>query len=236
MDSEAPCNEKGLVDRAQQGDEGALLSLLDLHDKLVRLRVMELLPDAVRRRVAVSDVMQETRIEAVQGIEGFEYRGEGSFRAWLLGVATNQARKAIRRHLATAKRSRRQEVSKAQRLDTAMHTLDTVTPSQVIMAEELQENIRGALRALPDDYREVLRLCREEQLTIREAALRMGRSREATKKLYGRALTKFAEILKKLQGDVHGGCEVGSRHPGGLAGGSRGGQRRGVRGPRLETS
>lgn len=181
------------------------MSLLDLHEKLVRQRIAELLPNAIRRRVAVSDVLQDTRIEAVQAVERFEYRGKGSFRAWLLGVATNQARKAVRRHLATAKRSRRKEVSRAQRLDTAMHALDVVTPSQVVMAEELQENIRGALRALPDDYREVLRLCREEDLTIREAALRMGRSRDATKKLYGRALTKFAEILKKLQGGDHAG-------------------------------
>ena len=58
-----------------------------------------------------------------------------------------------------------------------------------------------ALRQLPPDYQEILRLVREEDLTLRDCGARMGRSREAAKKLYGRALSSFTEMFERLQGD-----------------------------------
>ena len=60
------------------------------------------------------------------------------------------------------------------------------------------------MRALPDDYRNVLRMALEDGLTLKEAARRMGRSHEAVKKLYGRALARLARELKDLRGESHG--------------------------------
>ena len=59
------------------------------------------------------------------------------------------------------------------------------------------------MASLPPDYREVLRLAREEDLSLREVAERMGRSREAIKKLYGRALLRFKEAFDRLGGSGH---------------------------------
>ena len=47
----------------------------------------------------------------------------------------------------------------------------------------------------------MLELVFHEQLTLREAGERMGRSREAMKKLYGRALAKFAAMHEREDGD-----------------------------------
>jgi DNA-directed RNA polymerase specialized sigma24 family protein len=52
-----------------------------------------------------------------------------------------------------------------------------------------------ALDALSEDHRTILRLVQFDGLTLGAAAERMGRSREAAKKLYGRALTKLGEAL-----------------------------------------
>ena len=46
----------------------------------------------------------------------------------------------------------------------------------------------------------VLRLARNEGLSLREVAGQMGRSREAVKKLYGRALERFVEHFERLRG------------------------------------
>ena len=54
------------------------------------------------------------------------------------------------------------------------------------------------MQALPTDYQRILRLIQEERLSLREAGERMGRSAGACEKLYGRALSKLAEL-------VHGG-------------------------------
>ena len=56
------------------------------------------------------------------------------------------------------------------------------------------------MAALSEDHREVLRLALEEGLSLRECAERMGRSREAMKKLYGRAVC----ALRARVGDAPG--------------------------------
>ena len=58
--------------------------------------------------------------------------------------------------------------------------------------------------ALPPDYRTILRLVKEEGLTMRAAGERMGRSREAAKKLYGRALLRLTEVFRARGGFEHG--------------------------------
>ena len=69
------------------------------------------------------------------------------------------------------------------------------TPSQAAIAGELKERARHALDELPPDYREIIRLVQEEELTMAEAAARMERSRDAVKQLYGRALSHYAKLL-----------------------------------------
>jgi RNA polymerase sigma-70 factor (ECF subfamily) len=63
------------------------------------------------------------------------------------------------------------------------------------MAAESRAAVRRALDALPPDYRSVLLLTRFEGLSLAEAAARMGRSREAAKKLHARALARLALLL-----------------------------------------
>ena len=69
------------------------------------------------------------------------------------------------------------------------------------VASELAGIAQAALETLPPHYREVLRMAREEQLPMREIAERTSRSREAVKKLYGRALSQFTQEFERLKGE-----------------------------------
>jgi RNA polymerase sigma factor (sigma-70 family) len=89
-------------------------------------------------------------------------------------------------------------------VDTGHFVGHVPSPSQMAIAAETKEAARRALDKLPEDYRTVLRLLQEEQLDMDQAAERLGRSREATKKLYGRALSRFAELLHLPPGYRHG--------------------------------
>jgi len=51
------------------------------------------------------------------------------------------------------------------------------------------------MKGLPGDYRQVLQLVQLDHLALKEAAVSMGRSYEATKKLYGRAVAALAREL-----------------------------------------
>ena len=194
-------NEQALVARARAGDDDALTTLLDRHQAVLERRIRGLLPASVQRRVAVADVLQETRMVAFEKRGEFEWRGEGSFRAWLLAVAERKARRTTQRHRDVALRSVRREVTRARRSATDRYAGGVPSPSQAAVGAELADLARRAMDTLAPDYREVLRLCREQELTLREAAERMGRSREATKKLYGRALARFTVTFNGLRGE-----------------------------------
>ncbi len=189
LDGESP--EHDLVRRAKAGDAAALGELFDQYVGGVAALVRRRLPLALRRKISVSDIVQETRIAAFDNCGAFEDRGDGAFRAWLTGIAEMEVRRTIRHYAATAKRAAGREVTRGGRGETAGFAAHGSSPSEVAIASELHARALSALETLPEDYREVLRLTQFDGRTLREAAERMGRSREAVKKLYGRAMVRF---------------------------------------------
>lgn len=187
--------EVALVRGLREGDEAAFATLFDRHLDVVEARIRRLVPPPVRRKISVSDVVQETRITAYERCRSFEHRGDGALRAWLLAIAERKAKEALRRHAGTAKRAAGREVPRGGRPDTMDLPARGRSPSEAAMAAEAGERVRSALAALPPDYAEVIRLTRLDGLTLAEAAGRMGRSREAVKKLNGRALAALAKHL-----------------------------------------
>lgn len=63
-------------------------------------------------------------------------------------------------------------------------------------ADELRHDLVGALESLPEPYREIVLLRDMEQLTIGEAAERLGITREATKSRLHRARALLREYLQ----------------------------------------
>jgi len=191
-----------LLHRFRAGDEAAFRELLDRYGPLVSGRIARRLPDRLRRKVSVADVLQESLLAAYDGRDGLRDSTEDAFRAWLLTIADSKAVEAIRRFEAAAKRDARREVTRGHRADTRDYVARQSTPSQIAVGAEAAALAQHAMRRLHPDYREVLRLTRYEHLTLSEAAERMGRSREATKKLYARAMTRFRTEFRELGGDL----------------------------------
>ena len=194
-------DDTDLLARYRAGDGDALWELCRRYETLFTQRIERRIPKSLRRRVSVADVLQEARIAAFESREAFEDREPGSFRRWMLGIVDNKALQIARDHRGVAKRDQRREATRPGRPDTGFLVGSTPTPSQIYVASELAELAAAAMDVLPPDYREVLRLAREEQLTLRQVGERMGRSRDAAKKLYARAITRFAEELAKRRGE-----------------------------------
>jgi len=195
--------EEALVHRARDGDEQAFRALFDEHSGLLQARIHRDLPSKLRRRVSVADVLQETRIVAHRRLAAFDPE-RGPFRNWLLGIADNNVRSATRRNAGPARKAGRVEITRGARPDTANVPGAGPSPSEVAMSAELREQLREAVKSLPEDYREVLRLTREEGLRFDEAAERMGRSRAAVKKLVSRALCRLRREMRRLEGGNDG--------------------------------
>lgn len=190
-----------LLARARDGDAAALQVLFDRHRGAIEARIRRFLPRAVQRKVSVSDVVQEARILAFARTGQFEPTREGAYRAWLIRIAELKAREALRAHAGTSKRAVGREVSRGDASAALDGVANGPTPSQAAMTAETRDEVLRVLAALPPDYREVLRLARLEGLPIRDVADRMGRSVEAIKKLYGRALAAFGRAVVEAGGD-----------------------------------
>jgi RNA polymerase sigma-70 factor, ECF subfamily len=197
-------SERVLVRRAQAGDEVALTSLFNGQSVALRRRIRSRLSPAVCRKLSESDVMQEACMVASRRLQEFEFRGEGSFGAWLARIADNATLKAARQHAGTAKRNAHAEVSRDMRAETAQYEGGAQTPSRLAMAAEMREHMAQLMSTLSDDHRVVLELLQHRRLTLGEAAELMGRSVNAIKKLHARALGELASKLGVRGRDRHG--------------------------------
>jgi RNA polymerase sigma-70 factor (ECF subfamily) len=194
-------SDADLMRGIRRGDETAFRALFERHEASLAKLVRRIVSDGMLRKVSVADILQETRMHAYGGREGYD-PAKGSPAAWLVGIARHRALEAARRHGGAEMRRFQREVTRGNRKDTADFAHPGPSPSEAAVSLETAERVRAAMDALPDDYREVLRLARLEGLSLREVAERMGRSREAVKKLYGRALCRCRQVFLKLgEGD-----------------------------------
>jgi RNA polymerase sigma-70 factor (ECF subfamily) len=78
--------EAALLERLRAGDEAAFMELVDRYQaSLIRVALMY-----VPTRAVAEDVVQETWLGVVRGIERFE--GRSSFKTWLYRILVNRAR------------------------------------------------------------------------------------------------------------------------------------------------
>jgi RNA polymerase sigma-70 factor (ECF subfamily) len=185
-----------LIARIRAGDEEAFGVLFDRYLATLRSYLRKTLPVRLQARVSTSDLLQEARMVAYARLSDFVEKGAGgSFRAWLMRIVELKLREAVRRHGTTAKRAAARELPRGDRPDSALFVATGPSPSQAAMSAETRRRVHEALQELAPDYRRVIELVRLEGYTLREAAEHMGRSREATKKLYGRAMLRLTEAL-----------------------------------------
>jgi RNA polymerase sigma factor (sigma-70 family) len=74
-------------------------------------------------------------------------------------------------------------------------------PEEAAIRAEERRRLDRRIAALPPDYALVIRLVHDQGLTLVAAADRMGRSADAVRKLYGRAV---AQLTKDLRGEADG--------------------------------
>jgi RNA polymerase sigma-70 factor (ECF subfamily) len=150
-----------LAAKAAAGDVEALQQLLKLHGPRVRdeLRIDRRWRTVLER----DDVMQVTYLEAFLGIRDFTPGPAGSFLNWLRRLAQNNLRDAVR-ELQRVKRAPREPPAPLPASDDSYFALleicgaTTTTPSREAARDEAREIIEDALRALPPDYQQVIRL------------------------------------------------------------------------------
>lgn len=190
-----------LLENARQGDATAQgLLLRRFHSWLEILARMQL-ESHLRAKVEPSDIVQQTMLDAVQGLPQFRGSTEPELIAWLRQILARALAQEIRRYHGAQKRDVSLEISldaemaqSSQRLG-AMLAESGPSPSQQFARRELDVQLADALGRLPDDYRQVLILRHLEGLSHDQIATRMDRTAGAVRMLWTRALAAFRQEL-----------------------------------------
>lgn len=155
-------DEANLIQQALEGDLDAFNHLIITYQDAVYGVAYRIMGDGD----SAADATQETFISTFRRLE--TYRG-GSFKAWLLRIATNTCYDELRR------RQRRpttgiDDLPGADSDDGAPLAADSVTPEEAIQQSELQWAIQDCINSLQDDQRLVLILSDIEGYSYQEIA------------------------------------------------------------------
>jgi RNA polymerase sigma-70 factor (ECF subfamily) len=190
-----------LVTQARAGDKAALGRLLELYRNYLRIIARSLIRPPLQVQLDASDLVQETFLKAHREIAQFAGSSERELVAWLRQILVrtlaNQAK-----HYGTLRRDQRRQESLDVLLDRSSLAIQqqladaVASPSTHAIRREQSVLLADALAGLPADYREVFILRNLEQVPVDEIAVRMGRSPNAIRKLWGRAMVALKESLE----------------------------------------
>ncbi len=173
--------EIAIVCEARGGSESAWRRLFELHFDAVYRFCLAL---ASGRRELAEETAQQTFIAAAQRIGGFRSQ-QGSFRAWLLGIARN-------RYMTLEAKERRRRRHEARPRNEDSVSADRAEPDL---------RVYEALARLPAEYRWALECKYLKRLTMKEMAEADGGSIEAIESLLRRARDRFAQIYGQMQNE-----------------------------------
>lgn len=180
-DEPDPDSDEVLVRRARDGEESALSALVKRHADAVYRVALAIAGD----RDVAQDVSQDAFLKAFRGLEGF--RGDAAFRTWLLTIAANAARGALRR------RGRRRETD----LDAAPPVVSEVRgPDEDAVLVSEAARAREALGRLPEKQRLSVQLRVDEGLSFREIAEVIGSTEGAARVNYFHGIRKLREWME----------------------------------------
>jgi RNA polymerase sigma-70 factor (ECF subfamily) len=198
----APEEIADLLRRARRGEAAARDELFARHRELVRRGVALRLDRRLAARIDVSDVVQETFLEAARRLPAYLERPDMPFHLWLCWLAREKVLAAHRGHLGAEMRSVGHETPPLPADSSALfvHALlgRGPSPSHAAAAAEVAERLRRALDLLDEDERSILLWRHFEQLSNREIAQLLRVSDAAANKRYVRALERLRGILLSL--------------------------------------
>jgi RNA polymerase sigma-70 factor (ECF subfamily) len=165
--------EKGLADEQFAG-------LYNQHSRAIYYLTLRLLSDPQKAEDATHDVF----LKAFRKME--QFRGDSSWRTWLYRIAINHCRNLQQTW------NERHMVTNADEVvwETAPSKIDS--PLRVLETKELGERIQNALNGLSEEYRLLLLLVADEQLSYEEVAELTNQTADAVRGKLHRARKAFA--------------------------------------------
>ncbi|NJN66621.1 MAG: sigma-70 family RNA polymerase sigma factor [Chloroflexaceae bacterium] len=184
--------ERCLIEAGQKGDIAAFNQLVLNYQGRVYQVCYRMLGDAE----GAADATQDTFFSVFRNLGRF--RG-GSFRAWVLRIATNTCYDVLR----ARKRRPTTSLDAALEADEAGRSLDPPDPGEppdeTVLRRELGAAIQRGLAELPDDQRLVIVLSDIQGLSYQEIAHITEANLGTVKSRLSRGRARLRDILKEME-------------------------------------
>ena len=129
----------------------------------------------------VKDILQEAFIKVFQSLDRFEYRGEGSVKAWITRIVVNDSLKYLRT---------------SSRLNFVDDLPDIPEDDEPTLPQIPPAVVQEMIKALPDGYRTVFNLFVFEKKSHREIASLLGIKEDSSASQFFRARAMLARNIK----------------------------------------
>ena len=196
-----------LYARLRSGDETAFRSLVNrLHRSLTGVAM-----EFVGNRAAADEVVQETWLAVIEGLDTFEQRS--SLKNWIFAILANKARSRAVRDWRTITVSDfgRESADEEPAVDPARFASsggwsvppspwEEVTPEKIVAGRQLLEHVGAAIDQLPPTQRSILILREIEGLASSEVSELLGITDGNQRVLLHRARLRIREHIERLVG------------------------------------
>lgn len=169
-----------LVERCKLGDSQSYSTIYQQYAKAMYNTSLRI----VNNRADAEDVLQEAFVDAFRSLNEFHYRS--TFGAWLKRIVINKSINVLRK--------RRMDLVDID--ETGLHLLPQDEPIDENEIQLKVEEVKTAIRRLPDGYRSVITLYLLEGYDHEEISEILGISHNTVRTQYVRAKQKLLHILK----------------------------------------
>ena len=172
--------EQQLLERIKRGERRAQQELYQRHAGTAMAVAMRYVADSEAAR----DVLQEAFVKVFTHFDDFTWRGEGSLRAWLLRVVTNEALNWLRRESRFISDHLPQEEPPDEEPDVGDISLEV---------------LQRMIEQLPDGYRQVFCLYVFDQKSHKEIASLLGIKENSSASQFLRAKRLLAHQINEYK-------------------------------------
>ncbi|MBO8467941.1 MAG: sigma-70 family RNA polymerase sigma factor [Bacteroidetes bacterium] len=181
--------ELQLVTDIRKGDRSAMSDLYRYYIGYLRALCSRYVTDDDD----VNDILQSCFIKIFTSMDRFQYRGQGSLKAWISRITVNESLRFLHRN-------RKDDAFKDSILKEAEESDDADPEVEDIPADVLQQMIRD----LPDGYRSVFNLYVLEEKSHREIAEMLGITESTSASQFHRAKKILAARIKEYRKRTNG--------------------------------
>jgi RNA polymerase sigma-70 factor (ECF subfamily) len=177
-----------LLAAARAGDREALDKLIVRYQDRVLARIRLMMGPGARRQAESMDLVQGAFVDLLASLPRLELADENSLLRFIIAVARNNIRDAVRK--------KRERAFESLSLSVDGRPANTATPSDDIVQKELVHRVAEVFETLRKEHRTVIELRNLEGLSFQEIGARMARTEAAAFRLHARALVHLGSLLK----------------------------------------